>query len=351
MGEGRSRRRALHRAGATRDRGLAPERGRLRDSPAGSGPVLWAVPWANGRDGDVCVIADPKDRGVPCRRRARRRDDQSRLGTDHEEAAAIVTDRGGRTCHAAIIARELGIPAIVGTGNAMTCSNARSGDRVLRRGRHRSRLCGAIPIEVSTVDLASIGRPRTKIMVNVGNPDLASRRRSGRTMGSAWRAWNSSSAEIRRPSDRPRLPEKATSAADREAIVRLTRGHAKPTDFFVERLSQGVGTIAAAFHPRPVIIRLSDFKTNEYAQLLGGAAFEPKKRNPCWAFAARALLHPAYAAASPWSARPSGASAGHGADNLASWCPSAAGSPRHGASSTPWRRTASGEVRTVSRST
>ena len=91
-------------------------------------------------------------------------------------------------------------------------------------------------------------------------------------------------------------PDKVTTAADRDAIAQLTRRHARPSDFFVERLAEGVGTIAAAFYPKPVIVRLSDFKTNEYARLLGGAGFEPKEENPMLGFRGAARYsHPAYA--------------------------------------------------------
>jgi pyruvate, water dikinase len=215
-----------------------------------------------------------------------------------KKAAAIVTDRGGRTCHAAIIARELGIPAIVGTGNAT---------RLLQRDAPVTVSCvegetghvyaGAIPIEISTVDLASIGRPRTQIMVNLGNPDVAFKTamRPNDGVGLARMEFIISEHIGVHPMALA-CPEKVTSAADREAIARLTRGHAKPTEFFVERLSEGVGMIAAAFYPRPVIIRLSDFKTNEYAKLLGGAAFEPREENPMLGFRGAArYAHPAYA--------------------------------------------------------
>ena len=267
----------------------------------GSGPVLLVGRAVGERaaSGAVCVIADPKDLGTF---RARDVLVAETTSPDWEpimkKAAAIVTDRGGRTCHAAIIARELGIPAIVGTGNAT---------RLLQRGAPVTVSCvegdtghvyaGAIPIEISTVDLASIGRPRTQIMVNLGNPDLAFKTamRPNDGVGLARMEFIISEHIGVHPMALA-CPEKVTSAADREAIARLTRGHAEPTDFFVERLSEGVGMIAAAFHPRPVIVRLSDFKTNEYAKLLGGVAFEPKEENPMLGFRGAArYAHPAYA--------------------------------------------------------
>lgn len=267
----------------------------------GSGPVLLAGRAVGERaaSGAVCVIADPKDLATF---RAGDVLVAETTSPDWEpimkKAAAIVTDRGGRTCHAAIVARELGIPAIVGTGNAT---------RLLERGAPVTVSCvegdtghvyaGAIPIEISKVDLASIGRPRTQIMVNLGNPDLAFKTamRPNDGVGLARMEFIISEHIGIHPMALA-CPEKVTSAADREAIARLTRGHAKPTDFFVERLSEGVGMIAAAFYPRPVIIRLSDFKTNEYAKLLGGAAFEPKEENPMLGFRGAArYAHPAYA--------------------------------------------------------
>jgi pyruvate,water dikinase len=267
----------------------------------GSGPVL-LVGRAVGEkaaSGAVCVIADPKDLATF------RSGDvlvAETTSPDWEpimkKAAAIVTDRGGRTCHAAIVARELGIPAIVGTGNAT---------RLLQRGAEVTASCvegdtghvyaGAIPIEISKVDLASIGRPRTQIMVNLGNPDLAFKTamRPNDGVGLARMEFIISEHIGVHPMALA-CPENVTSAADREAIARLTRRHAKPTEFFVERLSEGVGMIAAAFYPRPVIIRLSDFKTNEYAKLIGGAAFEPKEENPMLGFRGAArYAHPAYA--------------------------------------------------------
>jgi pyruvate,water dikinase len=216
-----------------------------------------------------------------------------------KKAAAIVTDRGGRTCHAAIVAREHGIPAIVGAGNAThLLENGAEVTVSCTEGETGHVYAGAIPVEVSTVDLASIGRPRTQIMVNLGNPDLAFRTamRPNDGVGLARMEFIISDHIGIHPMALA-CPEKVTSAADREAIARRTRHHSTPTAFFVERLSEGVGTIAAAFHPKPVIVRLSDFKTNEYAKLLGGADFEPKEENPMLGFRGAArYAHPAYAA-------------------------------------------------------
>lgn len=214
-------------------------------------------------------------------------------------AAAIVTSRGGRTCHAAIVARELGIPAIVGAANAtmklgdgdmVTVSCTEGGVGYVYRG--------ALPFEVSTLDLSSIPHPKTAIMINLGNPDLAFKAALGPSDGVGLARMEFIVSEHIGVHPMALVqPEKVASAADRETISRLTHHYARPVDFFIERLSEGVGTIAAAFYPRPVIIRLSDFKTNEYARLTGGANFEPKEENPMLGFRGAArYTHPAYAA-------------------------------------------------------
>ena len=216
-----------------------------------------------------------------------------------KSASAIVTNRGGRTCHAAIVARELGIPAIVGAEDATTTLT--DGEMITvscAEGETGSVYRGTLPFKVTTVDLSSIARPRTPILVNLGNPDLAFKTalQPNDGVGLA-RIEFIVNEHIGVHPMALAEPEKVTSAADRDAIARLARHHACPADFFVERLSEGVATIAAAFHPRPVIVRLSDFKTNEYAKLIGGVDFEPKEENPMLGFRGAArYAHPAYAA-------------------------------------------------------
>jgi pyruvate, water dikinase len=162
-------------------------------------------------------------------------------GTVKKSAAAVVTNRGGRTCHAAMVARELGIPAVVGCDDATT--KLRTGDDVTvscAEGAVGRVYSGALPFTRTTTDLSALARPQVHVMVNIGNPDTAFQ----------------------------------------TAVL--------PTE--------GVGTIAAAFYPRPVIVRLSDFKSNEYASLLGGRWFEPHEENPM--IGSRGALrytHPAYA--------------------------------------------------------
>lgn len=214
-------------------------------------------------------------------------------------AAAIVTNRGGRTCHAAIVARELGVPAIVGAADAT--SALRSGDTVTvscAEGDTGQVLGGAVPFETAVVDLATLPRPRTPIMVNLGNPELAFRTamRPHEGVGLARMEFIINEHIGIHPMALVQ-PEKVKSADDRAAIARHVRLHRSPAEFFVETLAEGVGTIAAAFYPKPVIVRLSDFKTNEYAKLIGGADFEPREENPMLGFrGASRYAHPAYEA-------------------------------------------------------
>jgi pyruvate,water dikinase len=214
-------------------------------------------------------------------------------------AAAIVTNRGGRTCHAAIVARELGVPAIVGAGDATS---------KLRTGLTLTVSCaegdvgrvyeGAIPFETSSIDLDDLPKPKTEIMLNLGDPDLAFH---AALLPSAGVGLARMEFIIQQHIGIHPMalaePDKVASAKAKAAIAQATRLYQKPADFFVERLSEGIGTIAAAFFPRPVIVRLSDFKTNEYAGLIGGAGFEPKEHNPMLGFrGASRYDHPAYAA-------------------------------------------------------
>ena len=213
-------------------------------------------------------------------------------------AAAIVTNRGGRTCHASIIARELGIPAVVGTGDATTCVpdgevvtvSCAEGDsgRVYR---------GEVGFHVDRTEVADLARPRTQIMINLGNPDLAFKTSFLPNDGVGLARMEFIISEYIRVHPLALLhPEKVDDPEARRTIDRLTQGYPDGSAFFVERLSEGIGTIAAAFWPKPVVVRMSDFKTNEYASLIGGAAFEPSESNPMLGFrGASRYAHPAYA--------------------------------------------------------
>jgi pyruvate,water dikinase len=214
-----------------------------------------------------------------------------------KRAAAIVTNRGGRTCHAAIVARELGIPAVVGAENAtasvadgaMVTVSCAEGDT----GRIYA---GEVPFEVQTTDLAALERPATHVMINLGNPELAFGLARLPADGVGLARLEFIITEYIKAHPMALLhPERIASEEDRRAVRAMTAGWPSGREFFVTTLSEGVGTIAAAFWPRPVIVRLSDFKTNEYAALLGGAAFEPREENPMIGFrGASRYAHPAY---------------------------------------------------------
>lgn len=203
-----------------------------------------------------------------------------------KRAAAIVTDHGGRTSHAAIVSRELGLPAVVGTGNAthilhdeqqVTVSCAEGDEGFVYEG--------IAECEMRELDIRDIPATRTKVMLNLANP------------AAAFRWW-------RIPADgvglarmefvvnnhirvHPMALVNFATLQDQEAkrrIAELTQGYAEKTEYFVDRLARGLARIAAAYFPKPVILRMSDFKTNEYANLIGGAAFEPKEENPMLGF-------------------------------------------------------------------
>ena len=213
-------------------------------------------------------------------------------------ATGIITDKGGRTCHAAIVARELGIPAVVGATDAT--EKLKNGTNVTiscAEGDIGSVYQGAVAFDVTRTPVGELKQPRTAIMVNVGTPEMAFRVAMQPQAGVGLARMEFIISEHIGVHPMALLkPEKITPANARAAIARLVKGYKSPSDFFIERLAEGVGTIAAAFYPKPVIVRLSDFKTNEYASLLGGEAFEPKEENPMLGFrGASRYSHPAYA--------------------------------------------------------
>jgi pyruvate,water dikinase len=214
-----------------------------------------------------------------------------------KRAAAIVTNRGGRTCHAAIVARELGIPAVVGAENATTAVADGAMVTVSCAEGDVGRIyAGEVPFEVQTTDLSTLERPATGVMINLGNPELAFGLARLPADGVGLARLEFIITEYIKAHPMALLhPERIGSEQDRRAVEAMTAGWPSGRDFFITRLSEGVGTIAAAFWPRPVIVRLSDFKTNEYAALLGGAAFEPHEENPMIGFrGASRYAHPAY---------------------------------------------------------
>ncbi len=203
-----------------------------------------------------------------------------------KKAAAIVTNRGGRTCHAAIVSRELGLPAVIGTERAT---------EVLKDGQSVTVSCaegdegfvfdGMLPFEVQRQSLHELARPRTKILMNVANPEEAFRLSflPNDGVGLAREEFIISTYIKIHPLallDYDRLDDPAVRAE----IDQLTAGYEDKPKFFVDKLAQGVAMIAAAFYPKDVIVRLSDFKTNEYANLVGGRKYEPTEENPMLGF-------------------------------------------------------------------
>lgn len=202
------------------------------------------------------------------------------------KAAAVVTDRGGRTCHAAIVSREIGLPCVVGTGTAT---------EVLHTGQTVTVSCaegdvgkvydGAVPFQREEIDPASLPRPRVPLMLNLADPAQAFRLCQLPSAGvglmrieflvTNWIGIHPMALVH---------PERVPDADLRAEIRRRAAAHESLAEFFVDRLAAGVGQIGAAFYPRPVIVRFSDFKTNEYARLLGGEAFEPTEQNPMIGF-------------------------------------------------------------------
>jgi pyruvate,water dikinase len=203
-----------------------------------------------------------------------------------KKAAAIVTNRGGRTCHAAIVSRELGLPAIVGTENATEILKDDQAVTVsCAEGETGSVYQGLLKFDVQQFKLHDLSRPQTKVMMNVGNPEEAFRLSSlpNDGVGLAREEFIISNYIKIHPLallDFERLEDRAL----RDQIEQLTVGYQDKSQFFVDKLAQGVAMIAAAFYPKDVIVRLSDFKTNEYANLIGGKAYEPVEENPMIGF-------------------------------------------------------------------
>jgi pyruvate, water dikinase len=202
-----------------------------------------------------------------------------------KRASAIVTNRGGRTCHAAIIARELGIPAVVGCGDAT---------ELLKQGTLVTVSCaegdtgfiydGLLDTEITEVQRGTMPEIKTKIMMNVGNPQLAFdfAQMPNQGVGLARLEFiinNNIGVHPKAILDYP-----AVDADLKKAVESVARGHASPRAFYVDKVAEGIATIAAAFWPKPVIVRLSDFKSNEYRKLIGGSRYEPEEENPMLGF-------------------------------------------------------------------
>jgi pyruvate,water dikinase len=197
-------------------------------------------------------------------------------------ASAIVTDKGGRTCHAAIVSRELGIPCVVGTNNA---------SQKLKTGQELTVSCaegekgfvyeGVLPFKINKTNIKNLGKPKTAIMMNIGEPDIAFGMSfvPNEGVGLARLEFIINNAIKIHPMALVNY-DKLKDQKVKKQIDALTFGYQDKKQFFVDKLAEGVATIAAAFYPKDVIIRLSDFKTNEYANLIGGTEFEPIESNP-----------------------------------------------------------------------
>ncbi len=197
-------------------------------------------------------------------------------------ASAIVTDKGGRTCHAAIVSRELGIPCVVGTETGST--KIKPGDKITvscAEGDDGNVYPGLVTYNVKKTNVKKLGRPHTKVMLNVGSPELAFTASfiPNDGVGLAREEFIINNYIKIHPLaliNYDKLADRTVKAK----IAKLTEGYADKKEFFIDKLAEGVGLIAAAFYPKPVIVRLADFKSNEYANLIGGKAYEPVEANP-----------------------------------------------------------------------
>jgi pyruvate,water dikinase len=250
----------------------------------GAGPVRVVRDVANlgaVRDGEVLVAHNTDPDWEPAMRRV----------------AAIVTDEGGRTAHAAIVSREFGIPCIVGTGNATTALT--TGQEVTiscAEGSEGHVYSGRVPFAVEPIDAAAVPQTHTKIMLTVGDPSQAFKFAviPNGGVGLARTEFIITNHIGIHPMALCRFPKLQDPGAIEEIRKRI--GNEDARQFFIRRFSEGVGQIAAAFYPKPVIVRTSDFKTNEYARLIGGKEFEPTEENPMLGFrGASRYYHPGYA--------------------------------------------------------
>ena len=252
-----------------RGKGVLVARGKSVGSRVAVGParvIHGTEELATFRDGEILVAPMTDPDWEPVMKRAQ----------------AIVTDHGGRTCHAAIVSRELGLPCVVGTGNAS--SQIQTGQLLTvscAEGDEGKIYAGRVEFDRELVDPSRLPQPRIPVMLNVGNPELAFQvaQLPSAGVGLARLEFIISSSIGIHPLALVH-PERVGDRAVELEIARRVRGFTTPAEFFVDRLASGVAQIAAAFYPRPVIVRMSDFKTNEYAGLLGGKAFEPSEHNP-----------------------------------------------------------------------
>lgn len=204
-----------------------------------------------------------------------------------KKASAVITNRGGRTCHAAIVAREIGVPAIVGavgatdrlyTGMEVTVSCAEGEEGYVYAGIHE--------YEVETIELSNLGQTKTKIYMNVGNPEksFSFSQLPNHGVGLARMELIILNQIKAHPLALLDLQNGKTDIKDRQEIEKLISGYESPKDFFIKKIAEGMGMISAAFYPNPVIVRTSDFKSNEYRGMIGGTLYEPQEENPMLGF-------------------------------------------------------------------
>lgn len=204
-----------------------------------------------------------------------------------KKASAVITNRGGRTCHAAIVAREIGVPAIVGavgatdrlyTGMEVTVSCAEGEEGYVYAGIHE--------YEVETIELSNLGQTKTKIYMNVGNPEksFSFSQLPNHGVGLARMELIILNQIKAHPLALLDIQNGKTDIKDRQEIEKLISGYESPKDFFIKKIAEGMGMISAAFYPNPVIVRTSDFKSNEYRGMIGGTLYEPQEENPMLGF-------------------------------------------------------------------
>lgn len=202
-----------------------------------------------------------------------------------KRSAAIVTNRGGRTCHAAIIARELGVPAVVGTGNALdTIQDGQEVTISCAEGDTGFIYNGVLPFERHVADLDKMPEAPLKVMMNVANPERAFDFAMLPNAGVGLARLEMIIASHIGVHPKALLEYAQQDAATKKKIDEKIAGYGSPVDFYVDRLAEGIATITASFAPHPVIVRLSDFKSNEYANLIGGSRYEPHEENPMIGF-------------------------------------------------------------------
>ena len=236
-----------------------------------------------------------------------------------KRAAAIVTNRGGRTCHAAIIARELGVPAVVGTGNALdTIQDGQEVTVSCAEGDTGFIYKGTLPFERTTTDLGNMPPAPLKIMMNVANPERAFDFGQLPNAGIGLARLEMIIASHIGVHPKALLEYDKQDAATKAKIDAKMAGYKSPVDFYVDRLAEGISTITASVAPNPVIVRLSDFKSNEYANLIGGARYEPHEENPMIGFrGASRYIDPSFSEAFALECRAvKRVRAGMGLDNL-----------------------------------